>query len=169
MITPALVYAALAVLPPLGCSAIAIVLLARSRNAGRGRGPALVAALFLVLYGVLGVTHHVLRIIHSIVLERPGGESVEGTPSRVLTDNVVQPVWTYSSSALIALVVLFLIWAMIRSRADEPWSAGPAPRPGSHRRPDPFPRTPPPPGTEPPRPKGRHHAPEPPSHPPPRS
>lgn len=167
MITPPLVYDALAILLPLGCLAISFVLLARSRNAERGRGPALVAALFLVLYGILGVTYRVLRIIHPIVLDRPGEEPVERTPLHALTDDVVQPAWAYSGSALIALVVLFLIWVMIRSRADEPWQAGPAPRPGSHRRPGPAPEAPPPPGTDPPRPRGRHRAPEPPDHPPP--
>lgn len=167
MITPALVHDALAILLPLGCLSIAIVLWARSPNAGRGRGPALVAALFLILYGSLGVAYRVLRIIHPITLEGPGGGPVERTPSHVLTDDVVQPAWAYSSSALIALVVLFLIWSMIRSRTEQPWPVDPAPRPGSHRRPGPVPEAPIPPEGEPPRPKGHHRAPDTPDHPPP--
>ena len=195
MFAPPFVHHALAVIPLVCCLAIGVLLLVRSRNSGRGRGLILVAASLLGLYGVLGLTYRALRILHPIVVPRFGEASAEKTQLQAFTDTVMQPVWAYSNSALIALVILVLVPAMIRSRAPgrldppvtrghpgaepfgapEPWPPAPpadpgrrsAPRPGSHRRSEPFPEVPPAQGTEPPRPRGRHRAPDPPDTPPP--
>lgn len=201
------VHHALAVIPLVCCLTIGVLLLVRSGNAGRGRGLILIAASLLGLYGVLGLTYRVLRILHPIVVPRFGEASAEKTQLQAFTDNVMQPAWAYSNSVLITLVILVLVPAMIRSRSPgrldppatrghpesapfsapgawppvppppqaRPWPPDPpgdprrraAPRPGSHRRSEPFPEVPPAQGTEPPRPRGRHRAPDPPDAPPP--